>query len=91
VSFEEPSTPRTPTAGALRLLEAMRILGLGKRTRFYQASTSELFAWCRNAAKRDHGLLPALALTAWPALRALDHRQLPRAYGLYAPPDPVQP
>jgi GDPmannose 4,6-dehydratase len=44
VSFEEPEyTANADALGALRLLEAIRILGLGKRTRFYQASTSELF------------------------------------------------
>src|SRR5678815_906427 len=44
VSFEEPEyTANADGLGALRLLEAMRILGLGKRTRFYQASTSELY------------------------------------------------
>ena len=44
VSFEEPEyTADTNALGALRLLEAVRILGLEKRTRFYQASTSELY------------------------------------------------
>jgi len=44
VSFEEPEyTANADGLGALRLLEAIRILGMGKRTRFYQASTSELF------------------------------------------------
>ena len=44
VSFEEPEyTANSDALGSLRLLEAMRILGLGKTTRFYQASTSELY------------------------------------------------
>jgi GDPmannose 4,6-dehydratase len=44
VSFEEPEyTADSDALGALRLLEAIRILGLEKKTRFYQASTSELY------------------------------------------------
>lgn len=44
VSFETPEyTANADALGPLRLLEAMRILGLGKTVRFYQASTSELF------------------------------------------------
>ena len=44
VSFETPEyTANVDGLGALRLLEAIRILGLEKQTRFYQASTSELF------------------------------------------------
>lgn len=44
VSFEEPEyTTNSDALGALRLLEAIRILGLEDQTRFYQASTSELF------------------------------------------------
>jgi GDPmannose 4,6-dehydratase len=44
VSFETPEyTANADAVGALRILEAMRILGLEKRTRFYQASTSELY------------------------------------------------
>ena len=44
VSFETPEyTADTNALGALRLLEAIRILGLEKKTRFYQASSSELF------------------------------------------------
>jgi GDPmannose 4,6-dehydratase len=44
VSFEEPEyTANSDALGTLRLLEAIRILGLQKKTRFYQASTSELF------------------------------------------------
>jgi GDPmannose 4,6-dehydratase len=44
VSFEEPEyTADSDGIGTLRLLEAIRILGMEKRTRFYQASTSELY------------------------------------------------
>jgi GDPmannose 4,6-dehydratase len=44
VSFEEPEyTANSDALGALRILEAIRILGLEKTTRFYQASTSELY------------------------------------------------
>lgn len=44
VSFETPEyTANADAVGALRLLEAIRILGLEKKTRYYQASTSELF------------------------------------------------
>jgi GDPmannose 4,6-dehydratase len=44
VSFEEPEyTANSDALGALRVLEAVRILGLEKKSRFYQASTSELY------------------------------------------------
>ena len=44
VSFEEPEyTADSDALGTLRVLEAIRILGLAEKTRFYQASTSELF------------------------------------------------
>ena len=44
VSFEEPEyTANSDAMGALRILEAIRILGLEKKTKFYQASTSELY------------------------------------------------
>ena len=44
VSFEEPEfTANADGIGALRILEAIRILGLEKKSRYYQASTSELF------------------------------------------------
>src|SRR5581483_11558878 len=48
VSFEEPEyTADSDGLGALRMLEAIRILGLEKKTRFYQASTSELYGLVR--------------------------------------------
>src|SRR5580658_1278436 len=44
VSFEQPEyTANTDALGVLRVLEAIRILGLEKKTKFYQASTSELY------------------------------------------------
>src|SRR5713226_1470046 len=44
VSFEEPEyTANSDALGPLRILEALRILGLEKKSRFYQASTSELY------------------------------------------------
>jgi len=54
VSFEEPEyTADSDALGTLRLLEAVRILGLGKKTRFYQASTSELFGLVRETPQRE--------------------------------------
>jgi len=44
VSFEEPEyTANSDALGALRMLEAIRVLGLERKTRFYQASTSEMY------------------------------------------------
>jgi GDPmannose 4,6-dehydratase len=52
VSFETPEyTANADGIGTLRLLEAIRILGLEKKTRFYQASTSELYGWCRKCRR----------------------------------------
>jgi len=54
VSFEEPEyTANSDGLGALRLLEAIRILGLEKKTRFYQASTSELFGKVQESPQRE--------------------------------------
>ena len=54
VSFDTPEyTANTDALGALRLLEAMRILGLEKRTRFYQASTSELYGDVREVPQSE--------------------------------------
>jgi GDPmannose 4,6-dehydratase len=48
VSFDEPEyTADSDALGTLRVLEAIRILGLGKKTRFYQASSSELYGMVR--------------------------------------------
>jgi GDPmannose 4,6-dehydratase len=54
VSFEEPEyTANTDALGALRLLEAIRILGLQRKTRYYQASTSELYGLARETPQRE--------------------------------------
>ena len=54
VSFETPEyTANSDALGALRLLEAIRILGLEKRTRFYQASTSEMFGKVQETPQRE--------------------------------------
>jgi GDPmannose 4,6-dehydratase len=54
VSFEEPEyTANADGLGALRLLEAVRILGLEKKTRFYQASTSEMFGKVQETPQRE--------------------------------------
>jgi GDPmannose 4,6-dehydratase len=54
VSFETPEyTANADALGPLRLLEAIRILGLEKRTRFYQASTSELYGSVREIPQRE--------------------------------------
>ena len=54
VSFEEPEyTANSDGLGTLRLLEAIRILGLEKKTRFYQASTSELYGLVQEVPQRE--------------------------------------
>jgi len=54
VSFETPEyTANADGLGTLRLLEAVRILGLERRTRFYQASTSELYGLVRETPQRE--------------------------------------
>lgn len=54
VSFEEPEyTANSDALGVLRLLEAIRILGLEKKTRFYQASTSELFGKVQEIPQKE--------------------------------------
>jgi GDPmannose 4,6-dehydratase len=54
VSFEEPEyTANSDALGTLRVLEAIRILGLEKKTRFYQASTSELFGMAQETPQRE--------------------------------------
>jgi GDPmannose 4,6-dehydratase len=54
VSFETPEyTANADALGTLRLLEAMRILGMEKKTRFYQASTSELFGKVQEIPQRE--------------------------------------
>ncbi|MDD9728265.1 GDP-mannose 4,6-dehydratase [Roseovarius sp. SK2] len=54
VSFEEPEyTANSDAMGALRLLEAIRFLGMGETTRFYQASTSELYGLVQETPQRE--------------------------------------
>jgi len=54
VSFESPEyTANSDALGTLRLLEAIRILGLSEKTRFYQASTSELFGKVQEIPQRE--------------------------------------
>ncbi|MGC2697730.1 MAG: GDP-mannose 4,6-dehydratase [Candidatus Angelobacter sp.] len=54
VSFEQPEyTVESDALGPLRMLEAIRILGLEKKTRFYQASTSEMFGKVREIPQRE--------------------------------------
>lgn len=54
VSFEEPEyTANSDALGPLRILEAIRLLGLQKKTRFYQASTSELYGLVQEIPQRE--------------------------------------
>jgi len=54
VSFETPEyTANADALGTLRLLEAMRILGMGGKTRFYQASTSELYGKVQETPQKE--------------------------------------
>jgi len=54
VSFEEPEyTANSDALGTLRLLEAIRVLGLQKKSRFYQASTSEMFGKVQETPQRE--------------------------------------
>lgn len=54
VSFETPEyTANSDALGTLRLLEAIRILGLGDKTRFYQASTSEMYGKVREIPQKE--------------------------------------
>jgi GDPmannose 4,6-dehydratase len=54
VSFEEPEyTANSDALGALRMLEAIRILGLERKSRFYQASTSEMYGLVRETPQNE--------------------------------------
>ena len=54
VSFEEPEyTANSDALGTLRVLEAIRILGLGQKTRFYQASSSEMYGMVRETPQTE--------------------------------------
>ena len=67
VSFETPEyTANSDAVGTLRVLEAIRILGLEKRTRFYQASTSEMFGKVCEVPQRETTPFYRAHPTAWP-------------------------
>jgi GDPmannose 4,6-dehydratase len=86
VSFEEPEyTANSDALGALRLLEAIRILGLEKRTRFYQASTSELYGLVQEIPQKEttpfYPRSPYAAAKLYAYWITINYRE---AYGLYA-------
>jgi GDPmannose 4,6-dehydratase len=86
VSFETPEyTANADALGPLRLLEAVRILGLGARTRFYQASTSELFGKAPEAPQREttpfHPRSPYGAAKLYAYWITVNYRE---AYGYHA-------
>ena len=77
VSFETAEyTANADALGTLRLLEAIRLLGLTKRTRFYQASTSELYGRSPATTKRDDAISAAEPLCGGQALCLLDGGKL---------------
>ncbi len=79
VSFETPEyTANADALGALRILEAIRILGLVEKTRFYQASTSEMFGKAQEFHRKRQRLSIRAALTAWPSSMDTGYRELPR-------------
>jgi GDPmannose 4,6-dehydratase len=86
VSFEEPEyTANSDALGALRLLEAIRILGLEKKTRFYQASTSELFGKVQEIPQREttpfYPRSPYACAKIYAYWITVNYRE---AYGIYA-------
>jgi len=86
VSFEMPEyTANSDALGTLRLLEAMRIFGLGKTTRFYQASTSELYGLVQETPQREttpfYPRSPYAAAKLYAYWIAVNYRE---AYGFYA-------
>src|SRR4249920_1235201 len=86
VSFEEPEyTANADGLGTLRLLEAIRILGMAKRTRFYQASTSELFGLVRETPQSEttpfHPRSPYGVAKLYAHWITINYRE---AYGLFA-------
>jgi GDPmannose 4,6-dehydratase len=86
VSFETPEyTANSDALGALRLLEAVRILGLEKKTRFYQASTSEMFGKVQEIPQREttpfYPRSPYGAAKVYAYWITVNYRE---AYGLYA-------
>jgi GDPmannose 4,6-dehydratase len=86
VSFETPEyTANSDGVGVLRLLEAIRILGLEKKTRFYQASTSELYGLVQEVPQREttpfYPRSPYAAAKLYAYWIVVNYRE---AYGLHA-------
>lgn len=86
VSFEEPEyTANADGLGALRLLEAIRINGLEKRTRFYQASTSELYGLVQETPQTErtpfYPRSPYAVAKLYAYWITVNYRE---AYGIYA-------
>ncbi len=86
VSFESPEyTADTVGLGALRVLEAIRILGLEKKTRFYQASTSELYGLVQEIPQKEttpfYPRSPYAAAKLYAYWITVNYRE---AYGIYA-------
>ncbi|MFY9509942.1 MAG: GDP-mannose 4,6-dehydratase [Rubrivivax sp.] len=86
VSFEEPEyTANADGIGTLRLLEAIRILGLQKKTRFYQASTSELYGLVQEVPQKEttpfYPRSPYAVAKLYGYWITVNYRE---AYGLYA-------
>ena len=86
VSFDEPEyTANTDALGALRMLEAIRILGLEKTSRFYQASTSELYGLVQETPQKEttpfHPRSPYAVAKLYAYWITVNYRE---AYGMYA-------
>jgi GDPmannose 4,6-dehydratase len=86
VSFEEPEyTANSDALGALRILEAIRILGLEKKARFYQASTSELYGLVRETPQKEttpfYPRSPYAVAKLYAYWITVNYRE---AYGMYA-------
>jgi GDPmannose 4,6-dehydratase len=86
VSFETPEyTANADAIGTLRLLEALRILGLEKKTRFYQASTSELYGKVQEVPQREttpfYPRSPYAAAKLYAYWITVNYRE---AYGIHA-------
>ena len=80
VSFETPEyTANADGLGTLRLLEAIRILKMEDRVRFYQASTSELYGNSPAPQSEVNAVCAAQPLCRCQALCVLDHRELSRS------------
>ena len=86
VSFEEPEyTANSDALGALRILEAIRILGLEEKTRFYQASTSEMFGKAKEIPQKEttqfYPRSPYAVAKLYAYWITINYRE---AYGIYA-------